>query len=75
MAEPYELSLSESAVLIAMGELSPVDLVESLLQRIDALEPALNAWVRLDRDAILAEYGTGLRLTPWIRVRHRKAYV
>ena len=55
MAEPYQLSLSESAALIAMGELSPVDLVESLLQRIDALEPTLKAWVHLDRDAILAE--------------------
>ena len=55
MAELFQLSLSESAALIAMGEISTVDLVESLLQRIDGLEPALKAWVRLDREAILAE--------------------
>ena len=55
MAEPYELSLSESAFQILVGDLSPVDLVESLLQRIDALEPHLKAWVYLDRESILAE--------------------
>ena len=55
MPEPYELSLSESAFQIVVGDLSPVDLVESLLQRIDALEPSLKAWVYLDRDSVLAE--------------------
>ena len=55
MAEPYELSLSESAFQILVGDLSPVDLVESLLQRIDGLEPHLKAWVYLDRESILAE--------------------
>ena len=55
MAEPYQLSLAESANLIAWGELSPVDLVESLLERIDVLEPKLKAWVYLDREAVLAE--------------------
>jgi len=55
MAEPYQLSLAESANLIAWGELTPVDLVESLLGRIDALEPSLKAWVYLDREAVLAE--------------------
>ena len=55
MPKPYELSLSESAFQIIVGDLSPVDLVESLLQRIDALEPSLKAWVYLDRDSVLAE--------------------
>ena len=55
MAEPYELSLSESAFQIVVGDLSPVDLVESLLQRIDSLEPSLKAWVYLDRESVLAE--------------------
>ncbi len=55
MVEPCDLSLSESAYRIAVGELSPVDLVESLLQRIEALEPALHAWVYLDREAVLSE--------------------
>ena len=55
MPEPCDLSLAESSYLIAVGDLSPVDLVESLLQRIDALEPSLHAWVYLDREAVLAE--------------------
>ena len=55
MPEPYELSLSESAFQIIVGDLSPVDLVESLLQRIDSLEPSLKAWVYLDRESVLAE--------------------
>ena len=55
MPEPYELSLFESAFQIIVGDLSPVDLVESLFQRIDSLEPSLKAWVYLDRDAVLAE--------------------
>ena len=55
MPEPCDLSLSESAYSIAVGELSPVDLAESLLQRIEALEPALHAWVYLDREAVLSE--------------------
>ena len=38
MAEPYELSLSESAQEIASGQLSPVELAQSLLGRIDAKE-------------------------------------
>ena len=55
MPKPYELSLSESAFQIIVGDLSPVELVESLLQRIDALEPSLKAWVYLDRESVLAE--------------------
>ena len=55
MPKPYELSLSESAFQIVVGDLSPVDLVESLLQRIDSLEPSLKAWVYLDRESVLAE--------------------
>ena len=55
MPQPYELSAIEAAGLIRRRELSPVDLMQSLLDRIDALEPALKAWVWLDRDAALAE--------------------
>ena len=55
MPQPYELSAIEAAGLIRRQELSPVDLMQSLLDRIDALEPALKAWVWLDRDAALAE--------------------
>ncbi|MFQ6029048.1 MAG: amidase [Dehalococcoidia bacterium] len=55
MPEPYELSVTEAAQQIASGQLSPVALAESLLGRIDALEPSLKAWVYLDRESVLEE--------------------
>lgn len=55
MPEAIELSVSEAAHKIGQRELSPVDLVESLLSRIDVLEPALKAWVYLDREAVLSD--------------------
>ncbi len=51
--EPRDLTVSQAAASIRTGELSPVTLVESLLDRIDALEPSLKAWVTLDRQAAL----------------------
>ncbi len=44
MAQPYELSLTQAAAAIREHQLSPVELTESLLGRIDALEPKLIAW-------------------------------
>jgi aspartyl-tRNA(Asn)/glutamyl-tRNA(Gln) amidotransferase subunit A len=55
MPEPYELSAAQAARLINRRQLSPVELVESLLGRIDALEPSLKAWVYLDREGVLAD--------------------
>ena len=55
MPDPYQLSVAESAQQIARGQLSPVDLTESLLERINRLEPQLKAWVYLDRETVLAE--------------------
>ena len=52
MAEPYELSLRESAEEIASGQLAPVELAQSLLGRIDAKEN-LQAWVTVDREEVL----------------------
>ncbi len=54
MPQHDELSLTEAAAQIRRGELSPVALVESLLGRIDALEPSLQAWAWLDRATALA---------------------
>ena len=53
MPEPYELSVTEAAAQIRKGELSPVDLAESLLARIDALNGDLKAWVTIDREDVL----------------------
>ena len=53
MAEPYELSITQAVTEIKEGNISPVDLVESLLSRIDALDGDLRAWVTIDREAVL----------------------
>lgn len=55
MAEPYQLNLSEMISQIKRGRLSPVTLMESVLQRIDSLEPSLQAWVTIDRRSVLDE--------------------
>ena len=54
MPDPYELSVVEAAAQIRDGSLSPVALAESLLARIDALDSDLQAWVTIDREAVLA---------------------
>ena len=55
MAEPFHLTAIEAARSLRRRELSSVELAESLLSRIDALEPQLKAWVYLDREAVLLE--------------------
>ena len=49
LTEPCELGVAEAAGLLERGELSPVELVESCLARIDAHDGALKAWVLVDR--------------------------
>ena len=53
MAELHELTVAESAARIARRQLSPVELMESLLERASALEPSLSIWVTLDADVAL----------------------
>ena len=55
MTPPYRLGVYESARQIRTGALSPVTLAEALLERIDTLEPALQAWVTIDREQVLAD--------------------
>jgi aspartyl-tRNA(Asn)/glutamyl-tRNA(Gln) amidotransferase subunit A len=50
---PYWLSASEIAQRFAARTLSPVELLTSLLARIEALDPKLNAFIRLDADAAM----------------------
>ena len=51
MAAMHELGAAEAARRIRAGTLSPSNLLAACLKRIDAVEPAVGAWVRLDRDA------------------------
>ena len=55
MTEHFNLTANEAAKRIKNRDLSPVELVESLLSQYDALEPGLSAWVYLDREAVLAD--------------------
>ena len=52
---PEDLSITAAASAIRDGNLSPVDYVRALVVRIDALEPRIQAWVTIDREAVLAE--------------------
>ena len=51
--EPYELTVAQAAARITRRELSPVALMQSLLARIEKLEPSLKAWVTLLPDSAL----------------------
>ena len=48
--DAFKLTLSKASHLIHENELTPLELLESLLQRIDELEPKLKAWVTIDRE-------------------------
>jgi aspartyl-tRNA(Asn)/glutamyl-tRNA(Gln) amidotransferase subunit A len=54
MSAPYALSIAAAAEQIRTRQLSPVNLVNSCLARIDQLESQLQAWVTVDRDGALA---------------------
>jgi aspartyl-tRNA(Asn)/glutamyl-tRNA(Gln) amidotransferase subunit A len=53
--KPYELSIVEVSSSIRDGSLSPVDLAGSLLDRIDEVEPRLEAWVTVNRDQVMKD--------------------
>ncbi|HUZ21895.1 MAG TPA: amidase [Acidimicrobiales bacterium] len=44
-SDPTELTIAEASALIAAGGLSPVELTEAYLARIERLQPLLNAYV------------------------------
>jgi aspartyl-tRNA(Asn)/glutamyl-tRNA(Gln) amidotransferase subunit A len=48
------LSATEAAQAIADKELSPVELMKALLERIAKLDPRLNAFIKLDAEAAMA---------------------
>jgi aspartyl-tRNA(Asn)/glutamyl-tRNA(Gln) amidotransferase subunit A len=53
-ADLHWLSVAEAAYAIAHKQLSPVELTQTLLTRIDRLDAKLNAFIQLDSDAALA---------------------
>jgi len=55
MADFFRLSASEAALQIREGKLTSEALVRSCLERIDAREAQVKAWVHLDRDFALAQ--------------------
>jgi Asp-tRNA(Asn)/Glu-tRNA(Gln) amidotransferase A subunit family amidase len=50
---PHELTATEALRFMRAGQLSPVALVEALLDRIAVRDRELRAWVRVDRDGSL----------------------
>ncbi len=59
--KPYELSLAEASSKIRDGVLSPLDLAESLLDRIDEIEPLLEAWVTVNGDQVKRDAEESIR--------------
>ena len=59
--EAYKLSISKASELIHRGALTPSQLLEALLKRIELLEPHLEAWVTVDEEGarLQAERLTG----------------
>jgi aspartyl-tRNA(Asn)/glutamyl-tRNA(Gln) amidotransferase subunit A len=53
--EAWELSAAEMAAGFRRGKLSPVEVLESTLERIDCVDRTLNAWCLLDRERAMAE--------------------
>ena len=54
MPNPNELTASEAARAIAERKLTAVELAEACLNRIEALDDRLLAWVYVDRETVLA---------------------
>ena len=53
MAEPFDLTVADAASQVRQGQLSPLDLMESLLERTRSFEPTLRVWATLDPVAAL----------------------
>jgi aspartyl-tRNA(Asn)/glutamyl-tRNA(Gln) amidotransferase subunit A len=53
MSDLHWLTAAAAAAAIRARKLSPVELTRALLDRIDRLDPKLNAFIRLDRDAAI----------------------
>ena len=54
-SDPTKLTITEAARLIASRKLSPVELTQAYLTRIETLGPTVNAFITVTADAALAE--------------------
>ena len=55
MSELHKLGVADAAKRIRVGQVSSTDLVHALLERIESFDPALQAWVTVDREDVLTE--------------------
>ncbi|NJQ03383.1 amidase [Streptomyces zingiberis] len=55
MAEPHELTMLEQAAALRAGELSPVELAEHYLRRIERLDGSVGAYLTVTADRALAD--------------------
>ena len=55
MPQIHELTAAELARQIRDRTITPVEVAQALLARMDALEPQFEAWVRVDRETVLAD--------------------
>ena len=54
MAAVHDLTAAQITKGLSEGEFTTMDVVESFLARIDALDPRLQAWVHVDREGVSA---------------------
>jgi aspartyl-tRNA(Asn)/glutamyl-tRNA(Gln) amidotransferase subunit A len=54
MPEPFQLTVTQAAEQVRNKTLSPVELAQSLLDRIDQMDGELRAWVTIDREEVLS---------------------
>ena len=55
MSELHRLGVAEAARGIRDGQVSSTELAQALLERIETFDPALEAWVTVDREDVLSE--------------------
>jgi len=54
-SDPTELTLASASQLVRMGQLSPLELTQAYLQRIDRYEAGINAFITVAADSALAQ--------------------
>jgi aspartyl-tRNA(Asn)/glutamyl-tRNA(Gln) amidotransferase subunit A len=69
MSDLHWMTAGAAARAIATRELSPVDLTKALLDRIERLDPKLNAFIRIDGDAALQAAKAAEAEAIWGRLR------